>query len=91
MTRAVVVAAALALALARDSRAEPLPRATVADRLVVHKADRTLTLYWHGAKLKSYRIALGAHPVGAKQQRGDERTPEGLYTATKRTTRTWRR
>jgi murein L,D-transpeptidase YafK len=90
VTRALAAtfAASLALTLAGDSSAHPLPRAAVADRLVVHKADRTLTLYWHGAKLKSYRIALGSRPVGAKHELGDQRTPEGTYTAKRRTKET---
>ena len=77
-------ACAALLALASDSPAQALPRALQADRLVVHKAERTLTLYWHGAKLKSYRVALGGQPLGPKTQRGDQRTPEGVYTASMR-------
>ena len=34
----------------------------------------------HGNELKSYRIALGGQPIGPKQQEGDMKTPEGLYT-----------
>jgi murein L,D-transpeptidase YafK len=88
VTRALAVALLVALAPASDSRAEPLPRAIRADRLVIRKADRTLTLYWHGAKLKAYRIALGLHPIGPKQELGDLRTPEGLYTVSKRIKKT---
>jgi len=29
--------------------------------------------------LRTYRIALGREPVGAKRQEGDGRTPEGRY------------
>ncbi len=29
--------------------------------------------------MKRYRIALGRNPVGAKQQDGDMKTPEGIY------------
>jgi murein L,D-transpeptidase YafK len=83
--RAHALCAALVLcALATDSRAQALPRVQV-DRIVVRKAERVLTLYWHGARLKSYRIALGGQPVGPKLARGDQRTPEGLYTVTRRT------
>ena len=85
---AAAIAAALALSFASDSTAQALPRALQADRLVVHKADRTLTLYWHGAKLKSYRIALGGQPLGPKSARGDQRTPEGLYTVSRRRKKT---
>jgi murein L,D-transpeptidase YafK len=33
----------------------------------------------HGQALKVYKVALGTQPVGAKEQRGDHKTPEGLY------------
>lgn len=54
-------------------------RVLVADSIVVDKSDRELTLYYHGQKVQTYRVALGRNPVGAKQRRGDGRTPEGLY------------
>ena len=82
MLRRALVALA-ALGFATTAAAEPLPRAVTADRLVVRKQDRTLALYWHGAPLKTYRVALGGAPVGAKQARGDQRTPEGTYTVVK--------
>jgi murein L,D-transpeptidase YafK len=84
VTRAFGMALSALLSLASDSPAQALPHAVRADFLVVHKAERTLTLYWHGAKLKSYRVALGGRPVGAKAERGDQRTPEGLYSASVR-------
>jgi murein L,D-transpeptidase YafK len=52
---------------------------TAADRIVIEKAARTLSLFSGGRKLKSYRIALGSRPRGPKQQEGDARTPEGAY------------
>jgi murein L,D-transpeptidase YafK len=79
----VILCTGLAVAPVSAARAEPLPRALVADKLVVRKQDRTLALYWHGAPLKTYRVALGGDPVGAKQARGDQRTPEGVYTVVK--------
>jgi len=78
------LAGALALALSTGAGAQPLPRAIRADRIVVHKATRTLVLFWHGAPLKAYRIALGSAPVGPKEARGDQRTPEGVYHVSKR-------
>ena len=51
-----------------------------ADRVVVVKADRTLTLYSGEQILKTYKIALGTNPLGPKEQEGDGRTPEGVYT-----------
>jgi len=50
-----------------------------ADRVLVVKSERRLLLLRRGEVLKSYRIALGRHPVGPKVRRGDGRTPEGHY------------
>ncbi len=55
-----------------------------ADHVVVEKAARQLTLYREGVALKSYRVALGFSPVGAKERQGDGRTPEGLYVIDRR-------
>lgn len=50
-----------------------------ADRIVVIKHTRTMMLM-HGDKvLKTYRISLGAVPVGPKERQGDHKTPEGNY------------
>ena len=50
-----------------------------ADRIVILKAKRELTLYLGSKPLRTYRVALGPSPVGAKQCEGDNRTPEGTY------------
>ena len=50
-----------------------------ADRVVVAKADRTLTLYRGASALRTYKIALGWNPEGHKGEEGDGRTPEGVY------------
>jgi len=55
------------------------PANTSADRVVVEKAARTMTLYRGSQVLKSYKIALGRNPEGPKAQEGDGRTPEGRY------------
>jgi murein L,D-transpeptidase YafK len=57
----------------------PLPDGAVADRMLVDKGDRTLTLLREGRPLKTYRVALGGSPEGHKRQEGDEKTPEGVY------------
>lgn len=62
----------------------PLPQSIAADRLVIDKSERTLTLFWHGVALKTYRVALGGAPNGPKEKQGDERTPEGAYTVDRR-------
>lgn len=58
---------------------DELPSATVVDKLVVHKKQRRLALVSRGEVIATYRVSLGGEPVGAKQQEGDERTPEGDY------------
>src|SRR5438876_11420268 len=50
-----------------------------AERILVEKGARRLTLFCAGRKLKEYRVALGFSPVGPKQREGDGRTPEGKY------------
>jgi murein L,D-transpeptidase YafK len=50
-----------------------------ADRVVVEKGGRRLTLWAGRQRLKTYRIALGRTPIGPKEQEGDQRTPEGSY------------
>ena len=64
-------------------RAERAPQ-TKADQVVVVKSERALTLLAHGKTLRTYRVALGGSPVGAKRQQGDHRTPEGRYILDRR-------
>jgi murein L,D-transpeptidase YafK len=58
--------------------------ATKADQVIVMKSQRTLTLLLHGKVLRTYKVALGAAPVGAKEQQGDHKTPEGHYILDRR-------
>ena len=57
----------------------PLPDGVVADRVLVRKSARELDLYDGGKLLRTYPVALGADPIGAKGRKGDGRTPEGRY------------
>ena len=57
----------------------PLPAKTRIDRIVVEKSAKRLSIFHNGNLVKSYRIALGRNPVGAKQEEGDMKTPEGIY------------
>ncbi|MDH5750668.1 MAG: L,D-transpeptidase family protein [Rhodospirillales bacterium] len=50
-----------------------------ADKVIVLKSERRLVLFRNGTPLKSYRVALGRSPRGAKTRQGDGRTPEGVY------------
>ncbi len=63
-----------------------LPQETKADRILVEKAKRTLTLFHGEQKIKSYPISLGWNPVGPKQREGDRKTPEGIYRITEHKT-----
>jgi murein L,D-transpeptidase YafK len=49
------------------------------DQILILKSARTLTLMSEGKILKTYKVALGAQPVGAKDRQGDHKTPEGKY------------
>lgn len=51
-----------------------------ATRVVVEKGARRLTVYGNAVPLKTYPVALGREPLGAKEVEGDGKTPEGLYT-----------
>jgi len=57
----------------------PLPPGTEIDRILVEKSARRLSIFSDGKKLKTYRVALGRNSVGAKEQEGDMKTPEGFY------------
>jgi murein L,D-transpeptidase YafK len=74
----------LSVLLCAGLRAQELPPGVVADRILVQKKARQLTLLRRGKPLKSYRVALGPEPAGDKQCQGDNRTPEGIFTITGR-------
>lgn len=75
----LVIAAGVTLRLA-NYEAHPLAEGVRADRIVVEKSARTLTLFHGKTSLKTYSIALGRAPEGKKQREGDLCTPEGSYT-----------
>src|ERR1035437_9589361 len=51
-----------------------------ADLVVVSKQKREMVLLQGESVLRTYQVALGREPVGAKREEGDGRTPEGRYT-----------
>lgn len=69
----------LAILLWANWPSSSLPTGTKADRIVVEKGARILTLYRQGVPLKQYRVSLGHAPTGAKEREGDKKTPEGVY------------
>ncbi len=55
-------------------------RTEPADKVLIEKQKRLLTLISKGKVIKTYKIALGGNPVGPKERQGDNKTPEGTYT-----------
>jgi murein L,D-transpeptidase YafK len=55
------------------------PDGIKADAVLVLKSKRQLLLLRDGSVLRSFHIALGRNPRGAKIEEGDGRTPEGHY------------
>jgi murein L,D-transpeptidase YafK len=51
----------------------------VVDLVFIDKSERRLELRREGVVIRSYQVALGGDPEGAKRQEGDQRTPEGHY------------
>jgi len=54
-------------------------RKGTADKILIEKKDRRLTLISKGKVLQTYKIALGGNPNGPKERQGDNKTPEGTY------------
>jgi murein L,D-transpeptidase YafK len=64
----------------KSDNADTLPLSDItADRVLIEKHTRRLTLFSRGRPVKTYRIALGRRPTGAKTMEGDGKTPEGSY------------
>jgi len=56
-----------------------VPDNVKATTIIVEKHRHMMTLYDGDKVLAAYRVALGRGDGGAKQQEGDNRTPEGHY------------
>jgi murein L,D-transpeptidase YafK len=57
-----------------------IPAHAGVDLVKVDKSKNRMYLFDDGHLIKEYHVALGANPNGHKQQEGDEKTPEGVYT-----------
>ena len=78
-TLALACLAALGVLIGAHLNLNPLAPNAIADRVLVEKSARRLTLLCDDRPLKIYSVALGRAPVGGKEQEGDQRTPEGTY------------
>lgn len=67
-------------AKARHEIERPTHGVEKADKVLIEKGARRLTLLANSKPLKVYSVALGSSPVGNKEREGDGRTPEGVYT-----------
>ena len=67
------------LGLDGQSSAQSAAPAQRADTILIVKHERKLYLLRDNSPLRSYRIALGLSPAGAKEHEWDFRTPEGSY------------
>jgi murein L,D-transpeptidase YafK len=79
ITTVLVVMCALALHFYAHHNWHPLSAGITIDRIVVQKSAKKLSIFRDDNQIKRYRIALGRNPVGAKQEEGDMKTPEGIY------------
>jgi murein L,D-transpeptidase YafK len=73
------LAVALLLGISGPSLARSSSPAARADTILIVKHERTLYLLQDDHVLRSYHIALGLNPTGAKEHQWDFRTPEGSY------------
>lgn len=64
------------LALCAGSWAADKDTGAKADRIVIVKSTRTLTLFNHGQVLKTYQVALGGDPVGLRQKQAIRKRPK---------------
>ena len=72
------VLSALGCSSAKE-QVRPLDTEQRVDRIVVSKADHTMTLMSKGKAFRVYKVALGRGPDGPKEHQGDHKTPEGEY------------
>lgn len=75
----IILILALIILIAWLNYPEPTLTGKTADKILVEKSARRLSLLSQDKVLKSYDISLGWQPEGKKQQEGDGRTPEGFY------------
>ena len=77
--RLVALAVVLLCGVCGQSPARSIKPVERADAILIVKHERKLYLLHDNYPLRSYRIALGLNPTGAKEHEWDFRTPEGSY------------
>jgi murein L,D-transpeptidase YafK len=80
MKRSILIVIVLPMLLSGCSHNQSTANLEHADKILVLKSAHTLNLLSDGHIFRSYSVALGRNPLGAKARKGDHKTPEGLYT-----------
>jgi len=80
----VVIGGISALSINARRLEKPLPANATADKVLIEKSKRSLTLLNKNTPLKTYEVSLGKEPEGKKTEEGDGRTPEGIYSIDRR-------
>ena len=75
----IILGFCLTFSVSSFAAEKALYKPTMADRVLVYKGQRRLTLMRGEKIIKSYRVALGRYANGPKKRKGDAKTPEGLY------------
>ncbi len=78
-SRLTALSVVLLFGFCEQSPARSIPPTPRADAILIVKHERKLYLLHDNYPLRSYRIALGLSPTGAKERQWDFRTPEGSY------------
>lgn len=84
ITIVVVLGVVATLSIKAKRIDNPLPANVAAEKVLIEKSKRRLTLLNKNVTLKAYEISLGKEPSGKKAEEGDGRTPEGIYTIDRR-------
>ena len=84
MVALLLVGILASMVLPTDSKTEEATREASVDHVLVLKSERKMSLMAHGKVIRTYKVSLGGTPVGAKEQQGDHKTPEGTYVLDRR-------
>lgn len=91
VSRSLLVAMSLLIMTAgHEATAGPAPLAPPserADRIVIEKSARRMTLWQGQTQISVHDVSLGFAPLGDKTREGDGKTPEGIYRVDRRNDR----
>jgi murein L,D-transpeptidase YafK len=83
MSKSILVILTLIIAvlgyIAYAQSVKQLDKSTIINKIIVEKGKRRMHIYSNGKLIKTYKISIGKSPIGAKENEGDKKTPEGLY------------